>query len=910
MKRSILLVTLSLLAGAPRAHALECRLLNPTKRALRDALVRLPVPAPGPSGTFVVTRAGAEVPYQVEEVEGMRRVWILADFEPESEVVFCLAAGQPAPPKARVTVKDEGATCAMDNGLVAVRLPAAAPSGGQIPGPIAGLRLGDRWVAASAWRTEFVLRKFEAVAAARGPLFARVRLRYDFAGTGGEDGSTAAFAEISVTVGPGWSHAEIAEKYAMAPDDQWELDLSSGWRPNRGISRPFGAGAGSGLMGGKASPERPLEPGGLPYQRPDLFINLFPRWNQHYKDGWAFAATDGTVTDGTLAAGAVVVSAGRWTWPHESSLRAVVRERGQAILECPTWKGRRLWWLFGPAAAPISTDYVARHAWEDLDRLNHEFILTWPGRKGAFSGMDYYDGGQMNPTGGLRRLGRAAIADAGKPGDLSTLTRVQVMFHPDAYGSLEDFWSPENPNFFTDFMRVPIAMTARLKDHPRFEDFRREAEAALRSDVDHSVTLPGGAGQECPGYLAYALSHWEEIAPLCREHLGFDPLLWPRVQAARRFLRRISQPDGEVRRMLPIGDTHPGKDGSGPAVVQVPADEVRAFATEELPGFGVVFSNNPGTPRETYLAFKAGPNRGHYHGDQLAFHYCAAARALAVDHHSSYSPRAGQEHMHNRVAFHTEELPYANMDGYERLIAFKASAEADVAVGQVESDRLREVQKLPPEIWHQEYPQHVLKSPLAYRRTVVLVKGGPQDYVVLRDEFRAPEPLAATFCLHVRSDVMRRPANDNGRSVDFGGKLTLHCVWPEAFEFEEFPWSHDNGGRESTHGARLTVRGERGEFITVLYPGAAPAIGATQHGVKLGEEEITFGGNLSSAGDGTASVVTVKRGGREVLRLAGSDIDLGRAQGKIGLFVPDAGYPFGRIPDWLVRQRARPAGER
>jgi hypothetical protein len=33
-----------------------------------------------------------------------------------------------------------------------------------------------------------------------------------------------------------------------------------------------------------------------------------------------------------------------------------------------------------------------------------------------------------------------------------------------------------------------------------------------------------------------------------------------------------------------------------------------------------------------------------------------------------------------------------------------------------------------------------------------------------------------------------------------------------------------------------------------------------------------------------------------------------RPQGEIGLFVPDAGYPFGDIPDWLIRQRMkRPA---
>ena len=38
------------------------------------------------------------------------------------------------------------------------------------------------------------------------------------------------------------------------------------------------------------------------------------------------------------------------------------------------------------------------------------------------------------------------------------------------------------------------------------------------------------------------------------------------------------------------------------------------------------FRNQPGTDKETYLAFKSGPNRGHFHGDQLSLHYCADAR--------------------------------------------------------------------------------------------------------------------------------------------------------------------------------------------------------------------------------------------------------------------------------------------
>ena len=45
----------------------------------------------------------------------------------------------------------------------------------------------------------------------------------------------------------------------------------------------------------------------------------------------------------------------------------------------------------------------------------------------------------------------------------------------------------------------------------------------------------------------------------------------------------------------------------------------------------MIFRNHCGTADETYLAFKSGPNRGHYHGDQLSIHWCADAEPLPVD---------------------------------------------------------------------------------------------------------------------------------------------------------------------------------------------------------------------------------------------------------------------------------------
>lgn len=849
--------------------AADITFTNPTRREYKDELIHFDMAGAGP---WVVKEDGTAVASQAEG----GRLWVCTNFAPGASHKYSIEPGTGAASAPKVTIRKEGICWLLDNGQIAVRVPAVA--GSAVPGPIAGIQVAGKWIGGSAFQTASKLKAFSATQIGDGTVLAKVRLRYEFDAMAGVDGNVPAFAQVDVSLAPGTQHVEVFETHEMMRGDFWEIELSKGWGPKEGISKPFSGG----FAPGRPQPNRALLPGGIPFGREDLFINLFPRWNQHCKDGWAFAASDGT-----NVAGAVVVKASQWIWPHNNALQAIVKPSGDyAGLRGSTWKGQRLWWLVN-STAPMSADYVARYAWENLDKLNHEFVLDWPGQKGGFNGMNFYYGGQMNPTGGIRGAGRRAMANAAKSGDISTLTRAQVMLHEDAYGSYWNFWSPENPNFYSDFMRVPIGLTCSLREHPQFEKLRQRAVQRLREDLYNSVTLPGGAGQECPGYLGHALGIWTGMAQPVKQYLNFDIQADERFIAGRRFLRRISHPDGEIRRMLPMGDTHPGAGGGQP--VEVAADEVRAFKTEELPGFGVIFNNNPGTAKETYLAFKAGPNRGHYHGDQLALHYCADAKPVAVDHHCSYHPRAGQEHMHNRVAFHTEQMPYANMDGYERLIGFKTSADADIAVGQVESDRLRQTIQHPPENWHHEYPQIALGGNMVYRRTVVVVKNGPKDYVVLRDQFTSPIALKASFCLHVRSEKIEQKAN----AVDFGN-LTLVCASPAKTSFQSFPWSHSNGGPESTQGARLTIDGQRGEFVTVLYPGPNPPVKAIANGVQVGGDQVTFGDD-----------VVVSRGGKEIVRLASAEINLDRSQGQVGIFVPDAGYPFGEIPDWLIKQRGK-----
>jgi hypothetical protein len=144
---------------------------------------------------------------------------------------------------------------------------------------------------------------------------------------------------------------------------------------------------------------------------------------------------------------------------------------------------------------------------ESLSKLHNEYILEWEGKTGFFSG-EFPFSDNINPTGGWRGFGRNEVASAGRPGGYGELTKAQVLLDPDLYGSYYTFWSPENPNFFSDHIKPGVAMVSKLKAHPRFEELRMKAEAKLREDVDHAVTLPGGAGQECPGYLNHGFGAW------------------------------------------------------------------------------------------------------------------------------------------------------------------------------------------------------------------------------------------------------------------------------------------------------------------------------------------------------------------------------------------------------------------
>lgn len=869
-------------------------IFNPTPHFFKWEPVRLKTPFPRTFSSFCIREDGKEVPYQIEENKGIKQIWIGGDFAPGASRRFEIIAGSPKSFPKKVSILSESNFFILENENISVKIPVRV--GENIPGPVAGIKLANgAWGGKSFWKTNKQLKKYSATVIGDGTIFAKIRLRYDFEPLDGAHKDIPEFAEIDIQLAPEWKHIAIFERHEMGAEDCWEFEMSHGWSPRKGISRQFNNGT-----GGDSNYEvPPMDRDLLPIQNfsfaPDLYINLIPRWNQHFKDGWAFAASDGN-----RQLSAVAVKASQWKWPHDNNLQCVVKSEGDyAGVRCSTWRGQRLWWL-SASLEPMDTEYIRKYIWEDLDKINYDYILDWPGKPVKWWGINPYNSEQTNPTGTIRRIGKEAMKNAGQPADETTLIRFQTLIHNDCWASYWDYFSPENPNFFTDYNLVPIALATKLKEHPLFEVFRKLAENKFKEDLYHSITLPGGAGQECPGYSHYGMSLWREIVEMGKKHLGFGmKFIDERLEASEKFYQRISYPDGEIRRGSPMGDSHPERAGkTGMPKVDVDSDWVNSWRTEEFPGFGVLFANRPGTEKETYLSFKSGPNRCHYHGDQLAWHYCANGRPLVVDHHCSYHPRAGQEHMHNRLAFFTNEMPFANMDGYERLIAFKTSPEVDVAVGQVESIRLRKVEPLPPEIWDARYPQLKFDEPLVYRRTVVLMKNGGQDYFVFRDQYWADRPLNATYCLHTYGETPVR----KGQMIDFG-KLVVFCTHPD-FSMKNFDWSHENGGHEETKGIRLEISGQTAEMITVMYPGnTPPEMKEIPGGVQIGTDLIVFRGNRPDFGD-ASEVISISRAGKKRLSLFGNELDTNRSQGEIGLFVPDAGYPFGDIPEWLAIQRA------
>lgn len=542
-------------------------------------------------------------------------------------------------------------------------------------------------------------------------------------------------------------------------------------------------------------------------------------------------------------------------------------------------------------------------------------------------------------------------------------------------------------------MCTAYALSVVAQGHPLAARFAELALGLWGSDLFHSITMPGapsptcpaqaplrgGAGAESPGYTAHALASWLKEAPLLERYTGNATTADPRFLAAIGFLYRVSQPwayhfVGPAaannswmggRFILPLGDTHPTSVNYASYAGVVPWPDVSAWGSEELPGFGAVLQARAGTPQETFFAFKASPNRGHNHGDQLAFHLCAYGARTAIDIQAGYNPRPPQEFWHNRAAFGGNST---NMDGYERLLGTSTAAEGDVAVGQVTSQRLQWLPPLPPPIYDAVYPVTELPAPLTYRRTAVLVRAAApstlaRDYVVLIDAHNAsampptapgalsPLPPYLVFTFFQQDGQLVNPlgagATDLGNATLFAyaGSLAGGAPLPP-LEVTTDRWNWTSEGNENATRLRLypaAAAPSPGDFfVAVLYPGGSTALATEgERGPRTGGNDtvpvpavqlvaggaagtaelrvalpdgsvdsLVLGGAVLDASaepggrDGPTAVVALRRGASTVTLLEAGCLDLGHSQGDVGLTVLDVGYTFGEVPAWLRQARA------
>lgn len=900
-------------------------LKNPTKHTYLSCYVKTPLRFENIKDLEIIDEKGNIIPYQFEKDinSNAYNLWILDDFPLGIQKKYKIFQKK-CEIKDRIYIKETKDFIIIDNGKIGITIPLLI---NKKDGPIKEIRLNNKFFGESSWNEEVKNYKIEILS--KGPIFFKIKQKFEF-----ENGE---FSEITITIFAEKPYVIIEEKHHDYFKRYWELNLFKnkiaegyiyGWFTTEGDK-----------IG--PSPHPPLkEDIERKYIAPFLYeklrkINfsllsdktitfLEPRWTQNFEKSWFFGFSDGQDFIGIIPA-----KAGKWLYPYDNSIEVKVKKEGIGCFVFPTYKGSRYYYLIAEKNEFLENikDFTQWEILFPLHEILDKYFIDWENKTGNFEPRFYFSDGISNPTGATRGMGRNLISDIRKgklpTENINTLTLFQQYIDPDFWGYPYNGWSPINPNFYTDFIRIPVALLTGLKTHPSYLIFLNHIKKLLDYHLSSTIIMPKGAGTECPGYLWHALTVFKDMNDACK-NLGFNLLEDRRIKSAISFLLRTTEPIGSNnRKILPMGDTHPpGPDFEtlNRFAIEIGVEEdPKNWKTEEFPGFGIVFRNNPGTEKETFFAFKSGPTRGHYHGDQLSFHYCAYNKRIAIDHMCSYAPRADQEHMHNRVFFSLSDWKYTNLDGYERIIGFKTSKDVDIGIGQVENNRLRYMPKTPDEIvWQAKYPIKFFDKPIVYRRYVIFIKSEKDeicDYFVIWDRFNIPSnEIIPTFSIHVETpDDFINEKN----CFKFNEKLTLFLVYPFSFNFERFNWGFEKRKdgkifyKEETKGLFIRPSEKNlNEFITVLYPSDKniPEVEFNMNEKKLtlkfknSTEQIIFGNdNLKSKDNTRELVIIVKRNEKEIMKLFSNEIDLERNQGEGFYPVLEAGYNFGEIPDFLKK---------
>jgi hypothetical protein len=173
------------------------------------------------------------------------------------------------------------------------------------------------------------------------------------------------------------------------------------------------------------------------------------------------------------------------------------------------------------------------------------------------------------------------------------------------------------------------------------------------------------------------------------------------------------------------------------------------WSSEAFEGFGAIMRDGFGTANESFLSFKAGPSRGHYHNDENAYHFYSGGTPISLDYNCSYTPRGDHAALHNSMTFGVASTLTHNGRGTKvpaqeeigstaQVRHFATSEVADLVIAERSADSLslRPIYPRDNE-FGRDYPTREVPK-ITHRRKLVFVKNSDQsplsDYLVVWDE--------------------------------------------------------------------------------------------------------------------------------------------------------------------------------
>ncbi|MCH8514630.1 MAG: hypothetical protein LAT83_23655 [Kiritimatiellae bacterium] len=498
--------------------------------------------------------------------------------------------------------------------------------------------------------------------------------------------------------------------------------------------------------------------------------------------------------------------------------------------------------------------------------INPQDAGLWMGRR--------YQDDFLNPTSSpTRNVKNFAVADLfadGRPvGGPQHAALGYISTDLDAWPGWHQGWSPGNPNFHTDKYMGAIYIASAMRDHPHADEWLAFGYDNFMDDVDRVLYAPDGVGYECPGYAGYALNLQLGLAQIF-VNTGFgNPVAEnPLFQGTGVWHRKLITPHNhriDARHAAPFGDTHRWTSGfnhgfgklasfyseadpqfasemqgawqllldnghqiqnplrtrlidSDPGIPPMDSMDMD-WSSETFYGFGVLMRNNFGSPRESFLGVKAGHARGHYHNDELAYHFYSGGEPISLAYHTGYAPRADHAALQNSMTFGHEGPVRHNQRGEDvhgmeqihgaaRAGAFAPSEIAALFVAERPSSRIV-LSPLDPNDheFGRRYDGRQTGTPVIHRRFITLVKqdlDSPlSDYIVVLDETQSDEPQ--TVNIHLLSRDLTVDGNHIHATGQHGKDMTLFVAHATDLDIDIRHWSYSAGNLKSP-GEDYTIR--------------------------------------------------------------------------------------------------------